>query len=282
MTEGMGVEGQGAPTEEVSTASQDQTQDAGQGGGGINPAWNEVLGVVPQELHSQITPHLQKWDQNYDKVQSQYAPYKQFIDANVDPENIAFALNAMQQIEQDPKSVVESLTQYMKDNGLLEEEPPVAGQDQGQVGGEELPEVFQHPEYQKLQQELQQVRQLAETMGQSWVQQQQAEQEAAEDEELQEQIETLKTEVGEFDVEWVLQKAVLDVENGKEVTDLKPYVEQYRQFEQSIVEKHQRPAPQMLPSGGQAPNNQTDMKSLSDSDRRKFIADRLRATQASQ
>jgi hypothetical protein len=277
MTEGMGVEGQGAPAGEEVDGSQQVSNPAGSEAS--NPAWNELLGLIPQELHSQVTPHLQKWDSNFDKVQSQYAPYKQFVDAEVPADNIAYALNAMQQLDQDPKQFYDMLTNYMQEQGLLEAQNPEAETPggQGPVDGEELPEVFQHPEFQRIQKELQEAKQLAETLGQNFLQTQQQQQEAAEDEALQEQVDTLTEELGEFDVKWVLHAALDAAESGQDVEDLRPFVEQYRQYEQSIIEKSKKPAPTMMPSGGVAPPTQINMAEMSDKERREYIVSRLNA-----
>jgi hypothetical protein len=272
----MSAEGQGSPTEDVEVGS--QTGEDQSGGNENNPAWSELLGVVPPELHNQVTPHLQKWDQNFDKVQSQYAPYKQFVENNVAPDNISYALNVMQEIESNPMGIIEALTNYAKENSLWKD--PVAAPEEGEEGqgqvDSELPDITQHPEFIK-------VKQLAETLGQQFLSQQQAQQQAQEDEELEGQISTLEEEFGEFDKDWVLQKAVAAVEAGQNVEDLRPFVEQYRQFEQSIIEKSKKPAPRILPSGGQAvSNNGVDPSKMTPNERRQYIVDTLKANSQQQ
>lgn len=264
----MAPEGQEAvPTGQEDTGSQES------GGSSFNPAWSDLMGVIPEDLHEQVTPHLQKWDQNFDKVQSQYAPYKQFVDAKVSADNIAYALNVMQEIENDPQKIYEALGKYMQENGLLPEaEQNAQGQeqnsDQGQVGEDGLPDISNHPKFQELEK-------LVQTYGQAFIEQQQRAQEEAEDAELQDQIDTLTEELGEFDVKWVLHAALDAAESGEDVNDLRPFVDQYRQYEQGIIEKSRKPAPTMMPAGGQQPKSEIDFKSMSDGDRRKFIVDRL-------
>lgn len=265
--------------EEEETGQVDQTgQEEGigsqeTGGDSFNPAWSELMGLIPEELHPQVQPHLQKWDQNFDKVQSQYAPYKQFADQKVPADQIAYALNVMQEIESDPVKILNALQDYVKENGLLPDEAANAqGQepnsDQGQVDDSGLPDISNHPKFKELEQ-------LVQTYGQAFVQQQQQQQEAQEDEALQEQIDTLQEELGEFDVKWVLHAALDAAESGNDVEDLRPYVEQYRQYEQSIIEKSRKPAPRLMPAGGQQPTSQVDFKQMSDAERRQFIVDRL-------
>jgi len=79
--------------------------------GGMNPAWNDVLGAVPSEYHSKLIPHFQGWDQNFQKVQSSIAPYKEFVDAGVDPEHIRIALGFARALDENPQAVYEALAQ---------------------------------------------------------------------------------------------------------------------------------------------------------------------------
>lgn len=243
------------------------------GGNDSNPAWQELLSVVPEELHEQVKPHLQKWDQNFDQVQSKYSPYKSFAEQNISPDDLQYAYQVARQMETDPMQMIKALTDYAKENDLWQDENPVAAEEDGQgLDDEGLPDITQHPKFVELQQ-------LVETIGSQLIQERQAQQEAQEDQELNETLDSLTEELGEFDREWVLQKALQDLESGQEVDDLKPYVEKYRQFEQSIIEKSKRPAPKLLPSGGQAPQNQIDPRTLTDAERRKFIVDRISLSQ---
>lgn len=264
----MEVEDQGSPTGEVTSGSQSGVNTDG-GTSDNNPAWNDLLGVIPAELHNQVTPHLQKWDQNFDKVQSQYAPYKDFAESQVPAENISYALNVMQEIEKNPMGIIEALTSYAKENSLWQD-PSVAEEDpegQGQVG-DELPDITQHPKFMEMQQ-------LVETIGQQLLQERQTKQEQAEDAQIEDELGTLEEEFGEFDRNWVLQRAVMAADAGENVESLKPFVEQYRQFEQGIIEKSKRPAPRLMPSGGQAPQNTVDVTKMSPAERRQYIVDRL-------
>jgi hypothetical protein len=256
--------------------------DENQGGSELNPAWNEVLGLIPEDLRPQVTPHLQQWDQNYDKVQSTYAPYKPFVDNQIPAENLQFAMGVMQQIEQDPLSVIESLKQYAQQSGLLkDEEQPSTGtpNDQGQVDEDEL---SQNPRFQQMQQELQEMRTFVESFGQKYLSEQQQAEQQAEDEELSQQLDALKEEHGDFDVDWVLNRALQAVNAGGNADDLTPFVEQYKQYEQGIVSKYQKPAPKLLPSGGTAPDSQIDMRTLTPEQRTKLITERIMAANQSQ
>ena len=83
-----------------------------------NPAWNELLSAVPQEFH----PHLQKgfgeWDkgvqQRFQKVQQQYAPYKEFAELNVDPGEINEAMQFRHLLQTQPEEVFKWMQEQYK------------------------------------------------------------------------------------------------------------------------------------------------------------------------
>jgi hypothetical protein len=263
MSEGA-VEGQGT---ETPVAGSEQVE---QSGTGINPAWNDLLSIVPSQLHSQVTPHLKKWDQNFqtklNEVHSQYAGYKPYLENQVEPDRINYALQMLEAIDQRPMDVINALNQYVDQAGLRPEE--VA--EQGQVDENEEPsgDFTQHPEFQKMQQ-------MVNTMVEFLVQQQQTQQDSQYDQELSSELEQLKETHGEFDEDWVLTKALQAANAGQEVGSLEPYVQQYRQFEQGLIANSRRPGPRILSPGGVAPDNQVDPKTLDDKGRRTLVAQML-------
>src|SRR5213592_3195837 len=89
----------------------DGASDAGQQGsdnqGGLNPAWTDLLNELPQELHSKVTPVLQTWDKGvqdrFNKVHSEYEPWKTITKSGVDPETAQFALNLLNSVNNQPE-----------------------------------------------------------------------------------------------------------------------------------------------------------------------------------
>lgn len=93
-------------------------QQPAQGGneGGLNPAWNPMLEKLPSSLHGMVTPHLREWDQNFQRklqeVQSQYEPYKPFLEAGTDAETLQAAMQLYQLTEQDPQRIYNELGKF--------------------------------------------------------------------------------------------------------------------------------------------------------------------------
>lgn len=262
------VNGQGSEGQEVLStnpvAGDAEGGDNG-AGGGLNPAWNELLEVVPSQLHSMVTPHLSKWDRNYqeslNKVHSQYADYKDFVENKIAPDQINYALNLLDAVQNRPQEVLDSLKQYM---GLNEDPEPQ--QEQGLIDENEIPSEFlNHPEFQRMNQ-------MVETMAQLLVQQNQTAQQAQEDQALESELAELHEKHGDFDERWVLTQAM--AQPDKSIEDL---VQEWNSFRTSVLTEARQPGPKILSASGGAPDNQMDVKSLGDTDRKAYVAQLLQA-----
>lgn len=219
---------------------------------GKNPAWDEFLSVVPEELHSQVTPLLSKWDkgvqQKISQVHSQYEPYKPYVDGKVDPNQIDYAMQVLQAIETNPKEVMAALTQWMG-----EEDTTGSNEQQGQNDSQQLPEqsdFLKNPEYLKLNDTVQ-------TMAKLLVQQRDDTQQAESDRELNSEFESLHKTHGDFDEEWVLTKLLND-----DKLSVKDAVEAYDKFVTKVRSEQRRPGPKVIGAGGSIPGQEIDVKKL--------------------
>src|SRR6187399_3584926 len=116
----------------------DNTGETGYDGGqaqgtGNNPAWNKFLEVVPQDLHEKVTPLLQKWDSGvqdrFNKVHSEYEPWKGLKESGVDPELAQFGVNLVSALQNDPQMVFKALQEHY---GFNTPTPPADNSGQGQ------------------------------------------------------------------------------------------------------------------------------------------------------
>jgi hypothetical protein len=174
--------GESAPVD----SSQGESTGTNEGG---NPAWNEILGVLPDSLHSVVKPALEKWDNNYrtglSKVQSQYEPYKEILDTGIEPQNLQYALALLDKIENDPRSIYDALAEH---NGWAE--------NSGQGQSEEIDPNEYDPENLPDDPRLLRAEQLAEAVAEYTMQQHQQQQEAQEDELLDQVISGLQEQHG--------------------------------------------------------------------------------------
>lgn len=239
-------------------------------GNGINPAWNELLGVVPSQLHSQVMPHLQKWDQNFqtkvNEVHSQYDGWKPIIDGGVTPQDADFALGLMNAISTNPQEVLSALQEWIENEGG-EGDPNQQYDEQGQYNQSELPEgmpdISQHPAYLELQSAVQ-------DMAQILLGQREEEQSQQEEAKLDEELNAAKEKYGEYDERYVLGLVLNDPEMTVEKA-----VEEYQELTNKILGNQRRPGPPILGSGGNSPNTRVDPRQMSSKDTRSYVANIL-------
>jgi len=236
----------------------------------LNPAWNNLLSRVPQGLHNQILPELQQWDKNYQqgiqKVHSQYAAYKPFLDQQIDPNALNEAYMIRQALEQDPMKFVQALIEHY--NLQL---PTEQGQPNEQVEEDNPFDLSSNPEWQNQQQ-------IVQTMAQALLLQNQQAQEAQEDAELDEQFEAAKQRHGDFDEDYVMKHLYFSGADTVDEALMDEAIEAWKQHVQSVVQGYRSPsqnAPVIMGGGGGLPSQQTPVGQMNGNQRRALVAQTL-------
>jgi hypothetical protein len=228
--------------------------------GGINPAWNDVLSVIPEDLHSQITPHFQNWDkQAQSRIEqansqlSEWEPYQAFKEHGVTPQELEQGLRLMYEINNNPENVYKALAEHHK---FTSEEP-----------SEEQPDdTSSDPRYAKLEQGLN-------TLAKFQLEQLEAKKQAEQDAALDKELSDLKKKFadrGDFDTDFVLTKML----NGKPGEKA---VEEFYALRDSILNKKSF-APKVLGSsrGGTGyPSQAIDPRKLDGKATRSLVAQML-------
>ncbi len=247
-------------------------------GSGLNPAWNELLGKVPQELHSQIIPDLQKWDQGFNsklsEVQSKYKPYDEFVSGGVAPDQIQEALSVVQALRANPEMVWKQLGEKFGYGQQPQGQPQGQGQQSDEIWGDLSPELQQR--LQTLIEEQNTLREVAGTMAQILVGQQQESQSSKEDRELEEMYTGL------------MQDPVFNSLNAK--GEAEPYINSLLQAdltpEQALQKFHgfvehvlktagRAPAPRVLGAGGAIPSSNIDIRKATPMQARQLVANMI-------
>lgn len=246
----------------------EQTQQQGDSEGG-NPSWNEILQVLPTSLHGQVKPALEKWDrgvqQRFEQVQSQYSPYKSFVEQKVSPEDIEVALGIARQINENPQGFYDTYRGWL---GIEDQ------QGQGQQPESNDPEfdLGDYSQEQQQQQEdprLTQIQQQQEFINNMFMERQQQEMQAQADAELDSQLNSLKETYGEYDMEYVLGLAMAGVPLEDAVKKFQERYGQNRQPDPNL--------PQVLSPGGGLPADKVDPKTLDGPNTRSLVEQMLRA-----
>lgn len=237
----------------------------------INPAWNDVLNLVPEGIRGAVTPHLKKWDDNYQRdistVHSQYEPYKPFIDQGIDPEALNNAMLIMQNLEQDPQKFAEALVEHYK--------LQLGGQGQAEAlqENEEDPvfDITHNPEFQRVQQGF-------ELLAQQTLSQNEQMQEAQAAQQLDTEIAAAKEAYGEFDEELIYQRMYATE------CSVEQAVQYYKTLEQNIVQNYRPPganAPRLMGGGGGLPSQAVPVGQMTGQQRRALMVQTLNNLNAS-
>lgn len=240
---------------------------AGENAPGPNPAWDDVLSVLPEQFHPVVTPHFQKWDQSaQQRVEqanqsvAQFEPYKPFVENGISPEDLEQGLQLMYQINQDPKAVYEALGQAY---GLTSAQVEAVIEGEGEEGE---PQNFQDPRFDQIQNGL-------DLVAQTLLQQEQAKISAQADAELDSELTSLREKFPNFDEHYVLSL----VANG---ATMEQAAQQYEALTQNILQQNPRPfAPNVMgnSSGGTGlPSQAIDPKTLDGAGRRALVAQMLK------
>lgn len=245
-----------------------------EGGGGINPAWNDLLGEIPQDLHEKVTPHLQKWDENFTKqvnsAKEPFAPYQEFIDGEVDPEHLRMGIGFLSALQNNPREVFDLLAQqynFSLEDGQGGKAPQNSGQTQGLTDEdlEGLPQVFVD--------KIRKMEKALDLMAQEHLRTQEEKTKAAADKKMADEIASLKNKHGEFDEKFVLAHMLMD---------MKPEdaIQSYNSLVENIIKQHEEKqrAPKILGGGSLVPGEgKLDMSKIvrDPKSRKEYIMQRL-------
>lgn len=102
----MGTPIESSPTGDIGTSSDS----------GPNPAWNDVLSIIPEQFHQQITPHFQKWDSaantkisDLNSKVKDFEPYSALVEHGINMSQIEQALLLAQEINTNPRAIYDAL-----------------------------------------------------------------------------------------------------------------------------------------------------------------------------
>lgn len=187
-----------------------------------HPAHEKLLSELPEAWHQKVLPHLQEQDKYFQQEMEKYTPYKEFVESGVSPEILRGGMNLAKAIETQPMDVYESLTDYLKQNGLISEDAKAAAKEiMEEESGEDFENLFDGEQIPAaLKKELDELKQMTQTQ-QQYLQEQQLE--AATQKELQVLEESMTKLKGQYQISEAHEIAIYDIMNaalnaGREVS----------------------------------------------------------------
>jgi hypothetical protein len=184
--------------EEVEEVEEDSTDEPE----GRNPAWDELLDVLPKSLHGMVTPVLDKWQSGIDSEFEKIAPYRKFADADVNPQIIEASMDLARQVQSNPKAVYDELAQRY---GWSAAQQMVEEASDNLEEAEEM-DLFDDSESTS---ELKALKSELDALKSTITSQQEASEQEALSNQIEESLQSLGKEAGDFDQEAVVRRAML-------------------------------------------------------------------------
>ncbi len=243
----------------------------------INPAWNDVLKLVPETLHSQITPHFRNWDkgvqQRFQEIRNQYQPYEQykpFLESQVSPDDLRMGYGLLQAVYQKPQEVIQAIQQTF---GLTQEQ----AEDLVEQATENDNDPYANIPPQFME-EFMRMKQQTELQGKILLERRNQEIQEQQNRQLDNTLSELKSKYGDFPDEWVLSRA-LQLNNNIEAA-----VQEYHSLIEKELAARNRPKPPVLlgQNSGPIPENSVDPRKLTDRDTKNLVAEMLKRAAESQ
>jgi hypothetical protein len=237
----------------------------------VNPAWNDVLSVLPSEFHSQVTPHFQKWDQSansrIEELNGQikeWESYNPLREHGITIDQVTDGLRIMQELNTNPKAIWEALNEQFAQSVQQQAQDPT-------LGTPPVAEQFdlsKLPEYQQMQEQLNVVSQLM-------IQEQQAKFNAAEDAKLDIALSTALQKFPDVEMTPQTENFVLSQMEHKNMS-AEQAVQAFVDFRNSLS-----PAPfapkVLSANGGGVPSQAINTRNLSDSETKNLVIQYLKA-----
>lgn len=255
---------------------------------GGHPAWQEILNVLPESLHGVVRPTLQDWDRGVqDKlasVRSEYEPFKDFIEQEVDAETLRQGLWLIDQLQTDPakvaKEIIEAWNLQEQFNASQQPQSQVTQNNETPVGlDEDDPfsefDITKHPDFIAMKQVVDGLQSETEA-------QKKAREEAEGLKAIEDQLSNLRNSYGEFDETYVLALMSQGYDGEKAV---KQFKETVNQAAAQLAASNQQSAQKVIQppvvlgsdgAGSGSPSNAINPGAMKPSDREQLVAELLR------
>lgn len=233
-----------------------------------HPAWRQILNQIPEEYHDAVIPTLQQWDsgvsRRFQRIHDEYAPYKEL--GEFEPDAIKEAMNVYNALNNDPAATWEAIGRVY---GLSPQQVSQAASVDEDFDMDDLP----GPIRERLARLDEHDRTLG-VLSQQIAQQQQAAQQQQEDQALEEYLDDLREEYGDFDEDYVVGLIAAGLDGDEAV-------ERFQDMLEVIANDNGfRPNsnyPQVVSGGGGVPDyGQVDTSSMSNQDTQALVAEILR------
>lgn len=234
-----------------------------------------ILSQIDPAHRPIVEPYLGKWNagvtRRFQELHGELSPYKEL---GADPETLGQAYQLYQMIDEDPQQVLQILQEAVEQVGGVPGQQPQGLEGQPPPGGaEDTPASSIPPE---LDQRLQAFEQVLETMAQKYLDQESQQTQEAEDAELDQHLNLLKQEMGDFNEPFVIAQMMAGL-SGEEA--VKAY---HEAIQQEVNTRSRQPnVGPILGGGGAVPQEGKSVVDASSKDTKALVANILAASNQS-
>lgn len=250
--------------------------NSGGDSGGVNPAWTPIYEKIPTEFHNMIQPTLKEWDQNFQRVQSQFAPYKDYAEQGIAPDHINASLRLAKVLQENPRFVYDKMVEaYGEEWGLNSGQGVVEqGNPEENAFGENGQPAFnieQHPMFQQMQQQMQAMTQVQQA-------QIEAQQRAQIDQEIENDFAAAATKyAGGERLSPQEMQMIGNIAIAQNIPVSKAADAFFSMYPRQQTSQAVNQLPNIVPPGGGMPSQAVNPAALSDKTTRATVAELLRA-----
>ena len=264
-----------------------QANDSGSGGytGKINPAWEPVLKVIPEQMHGLVTPHLRRWDDNYRALQAQYTPWKQgFVDRGYNADQMQNAATIFRMVNDNPQEFYRRLGEAL---GVSPQQAEQMVENENEGEDSYYEEDQQQGIPPQLQQQLDQLTQQNQQLMENFQQQQYNQQVNQYEQQLGSQVEQIRAANPNLDVQDLMNRYLVQIDtamnnpNAPQPDVMRAYQEQQSFIQNQIAAMGLRvPAPNVMsPGGGYPPSGPSNPQLRTQDERIKAVTDLINLRQ---
>lgn len=268
-------------TEQENTEPDPASNPASDSEDKIPPAWGKLFEVLPEQFqkHPVVRDTLKEWDNNFAKVQSEYAPYKPLLENKISFEDVQNSIELTKLINANPKYVWEELGKrygFNAEQGQQQVDDPEEDNDEEEIPPNLL-ELENNPTLKAMKQQLDQFQQMFQAQEQA--KQQEQERQAAQQEiqnEWNELYSQLRIPEGK-DLPQNVKNEIIrrSVAIGDETGNYS-LIEGYKQYADFVNyvrnTRANNTAPTVMPGNGALPSTKKNLGQMDDDERVNHIA----------
>lgn len=261
----------GNESEKPAVEPEVSNDDANEG----HAAWKAILDEVPEEYHAALRPTLQEWDtgvsRQFQKIHDKYSPLEELAN-EYDPDTVREALNIYDQLVNDPAATYETIGR------VFDLSPQVVQTGLSDISEEEF-DGLELPN--EVLEKLAQVDEMSKVLGlvtQELNQRRDMEEEAEGEQELDDYLEELEEEYGEFDADYVVALIGAGIDGDEAVERFQELVGSTGSSKEEVTSSREK-APKIMSSSGGVPSSPSglpDLTGLSSRNTKDLVTEILR------